>query len=244
MLRTVIFHTLLIPATLFFGTAVILGGLDKSGAASNFFFRKWSEFIVLISGMQIHADLSELDDENDLLFVNHQSNLDIPLVLHIMGKRRIAFLAKDQLFKVPVFGKAMRVVHCVSIDRGNPRSSMKSIQKVVESVKAGHTFVVFPEGTRQTSYDDLGDFLIGGAVAALKCGKPVTPILHYGSGRILPKGNLRLRPGPVHVKALPKFDVSEYSVKERERFITDIREYMRKAYAELRDKAEREGDHA
>jgi 1-acyl-sn-glycerol-3-phosphate acyltransferase len=78
---------------------------------------------------------------------NHQSYLDIP-VLYAALPEPFGMLAKQELFRVPVFSSAMRGMRCVPIDRGNRRQSFESLKQAADLVRSGNSIVVFPEGTR------------------------------------------------------------------------------------------------
>jgi 1-acyl-sn-glycerol-3-phosphate acyltransferase len=82
-----------------------------------------------------------------VVMANHQSYFDIP-VLYAALPRTFGMLAKQELFRVPVFRSAMSGMRCVPIDRGNRRQSFASLRSAAEQVRAGSSIVVFPEGTR------------------------------------------------------------------------------------------------
>lgn len=196
---------------------------------------KWGEAAVRLSGIKIEADLGDVDPEGHYVFIgNHQSNLDIPVLFEVLKKNRIRFVAKNSLFEIPIYGKALAHAGHICIDRENRRSAMKSLNEAVEKAKDGISPVIFPEGTRNTELDELMDFQVGGMIIALKSGLPVVPIVMTNTGRIMGKGQLIIDNRPVvRVKALPVIDPSDYTLKEREKLKDDLYEMMNAAYKEL-----------
>lgn len=196
---------------------------------------KWGEAAVRLSGIKIEADLGDVDPEGHYVFIgNHQSNLDIPVLFEVLKKNRIRFVAKNSLFEIPIYGKALAHAGHICIDRENRRSAMKSLNEAVEKAKDGISPVIFPEGTRNTEIDELMDFQVGGMIIALKSGLPVVPIVMTNTGRIMGKGQLIIDNRPVvRVKALPVTDPSDYTLKEREKLKDDLYEMMNAAYKEL-----------
>ena len=166
---------------------------------------------------------------------NHSSHLDIPLLYVALGNRTVNFVAKESLFTVPLFGKAMLAAGHVAIDRQNRRKAMKSVDQAVKSAQEGRCIVIFPEGTRSTDYSSLQEFKVGGMIIALKTGLPVSPVLIKESGTILPKGRNTLTPGKrdVFIKALPPVETGSYTLKDRERFKDDLFTLMNASFQEM-----------
>lgn len=238
MLRFLYFVLLAIPLTLWHSARTVVAAYffgDPQGQAQRI-GRAWSAAVLRAGGFRLEADLSALTPGGHYLFmVNHQSNLDIPLLYVALKDFPIRFVAKKSLFALPVFGAAMRRAGHIPIDRENRRAGMKSLQDAAEAAKAGICPLIFPEGTRHHDPEpaDLQDFKIGGMILALKCGLPVAPLLVTGTGRALPRGRMHAEPAVLRVKALPPMDPSAYTLKERERFRDDLRQTMSLAYREL-----------
>ncbi len=236
MLRTLFFYIILIPSTLFFSLLAIFFGLfgDKKHVA--WVGHTWSRSLVWAAGLRLHVDLSALPpDQGVVVLANHQSMLDIPIMYVALKGHIVNFVAKESLFTIPFFGRAMLSAGHVSIDRSNRRKSMKSIEQAVEAARAGRTILIFPEGTRATDLSKLQEFKIGGIIIALKTGKPVAPVIIKGSGRILHTKTMSIVPGAkdIHIKALPLVDTTRYTLKDRERFKEDLYNVMNDSYQEL-----------
>lgn len=238
MLRFLLFVLQVIPLTLWHSARMVLGSrlFGSPGPRGERIGRAWSRALLRAGGFRLEADLSALTPGGHYLFmVNHQSNLDIPVLYAALADFPIRFVAKKSLFDIPVFGAAMLRAGHIPIDRDNRRSGMKSLQEAAEAARAGICPVIFPEGTRHPDPmpDDLQDFKIGGMILALKCGLPVAPLIVTGTGRALPRGRMHSERAVLRVKALPPMNVSSYTLKERERFRDDLRRAMSLAYREL-----------
>lgn len=236
MIRNVIFYICLFPLTAFFSSLCLLfSRRDGENLLSHRLECLWARLLVLSGGIKVEADLSALDPEKNYVFMaNHQSNMDIPALFSVLSGYNFRFLAKKELFKIPLFGHSMARTGHINIDRQNRRKAMESIQTAVDFVARGMSLLIFPEGTRNPAPATLGEFKTGGMIVALKCQALVAPLIVTGGARVLPKKSLLLRGGTIHIKALPPFDPTQtYSLREREDFKNDLRARMLAAYLEL-----------
>ena len=178
----------------------------------------WAKTAVVAAGVRVVCDFAHLDPRQNYIFLaNHQSHLDIPIILSLFPEFRPRFLAKDSLFKIPIFGPGMGNTGHFSVDRENRRQGMKDLERVVQSVRQGESALVFPEGTRNTGAESLLTFQSGAFILLLKSNIPAVPLVLDGTNRVLPKGAKYLRPGTVRVRALPPVDVGQdYTLKDRE----------------------------
>lgn len=141
---------------------------------------KWSMFIIKCLGLNVTVIGAENIPEETCLFVgNHQGVLDIPLVIANSG-RLVGFIAKKEILKWGFISSWMKEMNCIFMDRSNVRESVKSINEGVEKLKAGHSLVIFPEGTRSKG-PKLGEFKKGSMKLATKSGVPVVPVTIDGS---------------------------------------------------------------
>ncbi len=134
----------------------------------------------------------QLDPAGTYIFMaNHASNLDPPVITPLLG-RRVFILAKQELFRIPIFGYAMRRARFVAVNRTDRRSAIDSIRQAVSTLHSGLGLLVFPEGTRSRD-GKLLPFKKGPFHLAMEAGVPVVPITIVGSHDAWPKGKLRLR---------------------------------------------------
>ncbi|EGJ51119.1 lysophospholipid acyltransferase family protein [Desulfocurvibacter africanus] len=234
MLRTIIFFTFYPLVTVVSSTLCILFGRSFANKPADLSQRIWAKACLALAGIKVEADFSALAPGQTYVFMaNHQSNFDIPLLTACLDQWSVRMVAKDSLFKIPVFGWALRRVGHISIDRAKMRKAMQAIQEAVEIANSGISIVIFPEGTRSRDFSQLQEFKAGGFILAIKTGLPVAPVVMSGSGEIMPKGHWFIRPGTVRIKALPPVAPGSYSLKEREQFKENLQQAMSRAYLEM-----------
>jgi 1-acyl-sn-glycerol-3-phosphate acyltransferase len=126
---------------------------------------------------------------------NHQSMFDI---LALLGHLPVQFrwVAKKELFRIPIFGYSMARVGYISIDRSNRQSAIQSLRAAAQRIAQGVSVVVFPEGTR-SSDGEIKPFKKGGFYLATDSGRPIVPVVIWGTRQVMPKGKLSIRPGPI-----------------------------------------------
>ncbi len=105
-------------------------------------------------------------------------------------KGNVNIVFKKELTRVPIWGWALRYGHFIMIDRSNPRDAMASIERAVQSIRSGHSVILFPEGTR-TRDGKLQPFKRGAFSLAVKAGVPVVPVTINNTFGIMPKGSLK-----------------------------------------------------
>ncbi len=236
MLRVVRFFLMLVPTTLYYSIKQLLLDQEKATPDERDLPGKvYGRFMLRMAGIKVEADLSALDPKGHYVFMcNHQSLFDIPILFDALWNYHMRFVAKESLFRIPVYGKALGDAGHISINRGNRRAAMKSVDEAVAAAHSGISPLIFPEGTRNPDISKLLDFKVGGMVLALKCGLPVAPIVMSGTGKLLPKKSWFFNPDQlVRLKALPPVDPSAYTMKERERFKDDMYDLMNEAYQKL-----------
>jgi 1-acyl-sn-glycerol-3-phosphate acyltransferase len=236
MFKVLRFFLLLVPATIYYSVRQLM--LDQSTATldeKDHFGKVYGRGMLRLAGIQVDIDLSALDPRGHYVFLcNHQSLFDIPILFHALWDYHMRFVAKESLFRIPIYGKALGNAGHISLKRENRRAAMKSLDAAVDSIKAGISPLIFPEGTRNPDRTKLLDFKVGGMVLALKCGLPVAPLVMEGTGKLLPKNSLFFNPDqPVRLRALPPVDTSAYTLKDRERFKDEMYTLMNNAYQKM-----------
>jgi len=126
-------------------------------------------------------------NSNYLVVCNHQSILDIPLVLGYVGS--ISFLAKKELGRFPMVNIFLKYLGSVLIDRGNIRQTAMAIREVMAKMNDGYHFVIFPEGTRSENGEML-PFKPKSLEIAYKAKVPILPISIWGNHLVTPKHKL------------------------------------------------------
>ncbi|MGH9433984.1 MAG: lysophospholipid acyltransferase family protein, partial [Terriglobia bacterium] len=113
-----------------------------------------------------------------VFMANHQSNSDPPAVF--VNLPPVLVMAKKEFFRVPVLGAAVRLRGFVPVDRKNRERAMEAVEQAVRSLRRGHSFLIFPEGTRSPG-GRLQRFKKGAFLMAVKSGAPVVPVSVSGS---------------------------------------------------------------
>ena len=226
------FYLVFLPFTLLASTAVLVLSLfPGTSRVCQELEKRWAQLALRLSPVQVQAEIApEAVSGNCILIANHQSQLDIPLLIALMPRQTIRFLAKDTLFRIPFFGWAMAKLGHIPISRENHKEGMRSIDRAAGKARDGRTLCIFPEGTR---HRELGPFKIGGIVLAMKSGLPIVPVVINGTKDAHPKGSPWLFRRTVFVRVLPPFPTQRYdSLKERHRLKTDLWQYMNNRFLE------------
>jgi 1-acyl-sn-glycerol-3-phosphate acyltransferase len=158
---------------------------------------------------------------------NHQSHYDIPVLFQAL-KLPLRMVAKTELFRIPVMGKAMSDSGFIEIDRSNRKSSIESLKRARSRLLDDHLSVwIAPEGTRSVD-GVLGRFKTGGFHLAIDAGIPILPVAIDGTHKIHRSGDWRVhREQAVSVTIAPPIDVSGYTRAE----IPALSERVRRAIA-------------
>jgi 1-acyl-sn-glycerol-3-phosphate acyltransferase len=154
---------------------------------------------VWVTGVRVEMiGLERLDPNATYVFmVNHVSNIDPPLLLpRIPG--RTSVMAKQELFRLPILGRAMRLGSLVPVDRGNRDAGIAAVRAAEVVVKQGIHMTIYIEGHR--SFDGkMLPFKKGPFYLAEQCQVPVVPVTITGTHYVMPKGRFSIRPGLVSV---------------------------------------------
>ncbi len=215
--QTLIIFMWTVLATILIGSAVIcVSFFSRTGNIPHLLARFWANSILWVSRVRVTVIGAEkLDVAQSYIYMpNHQSNADIPLLL---GRLPVQFrwLAKAELFKIPLFGRAMRGVGYISIDRSNRKSAFESLTRAAHTIRNGTSVLIFPEGTRSRD-GNLLPFKKGGFLLAVDSGVPIVPIIIRGTRDIVPKGHFLIHPAPVTMEILDSVDTSGYTRKTKD----------------------------
>ena len=132
-----------------------------------------------------------------ILVSNHQSHLDILMYLKCIP-RKFAFVAKKELLQVPILGWDIQGQGHISIDRSDARGAVAELKRLEDLIVKGKSVLLFAEGTRSLD-GRIGLFKKGAFVMAVHTGVPIIPCFIQGTGYILNKTSMKMRPGSVHV---------------------------------------------
>jgi len=151
-------------------------------------------------------------DSNFLVIANHQSLLDIPLLLAYIDPA-LAFIAKKEVSKIPMIGSFVKEMGGVFLDRSDARKAVSALMEAMKNLKEGRSFVLFPEGTRSTD-GNLKEFKKGSLKLALRTNVKVLPVVIDGTINVTPKGSIFLKPNKVKLKILKPLDPKDFKDEE------------------------------
>lgn len=160
--------------------------------------QEWSHAIVEQAGVNLTVTGLERmpRDHACVIMSNHQSHFDIPII-YCSFPSTLRMVAKAELFRVPIWGRAMREAGFVSVDRSGDRAqAMDAMRQAGEALARGVNIWIAPEGTRSPD-GRLGKLKKGGFLLAQTTGATIVPLAIDGSRNILPKKSKLVRPGAV-----------------------------------------------
>jgi 1-acyl-sn-glycerol-3-phosphate acyltransferase len=168
----------------------------------------WSGNILGRAHVELHVTGREhaQPGQSYVLMSNHQSLYDVPVVYQSL-QRRIRMVAKKELFRVPIWGRAMRGAGFICLDRQNRERSRQTLQASADVLRGGTSIWIAPEGTRSRS-GELGPFRKGGFHLALQSGCPILPLSISGTRAVLPAKGAHITDGcrvdvTIHPPVLP-----------------------------------------
>lgn len=168
-----------------------------------------------------------------LLVANHVSLLDPPLIGG-MSRRPLSFMAKEELFRVPLLGWLILHLNARPVRRDN--SDPRALKDALKVLHAGEALLVFPEGTRGPE-GAVREAKPGAGMLAVMSGAAVVPVYIRGSGRALPRGRVWPRPAKVVVRFGPPLAFKAAPTDGRKEHYRAAAGEMMRAIAQLRDAA-------
>jgi 1-acyl-sn-glycerol-3-phosphate acyltransferase len=152
---------------------------------------------------------------------NHESNVDPPVLFEALHDR-LHILYKAELSKLPLLGRAMQVGGFIPIERQNREQSVAAISRGAGSIRAGNSFLIFPEGTRSRT-EQLLPFKKRGFIMALEAQAPIVPVAIRGGRAAMRKGSPIVRPVNVTVRIGPPVETAKLGLDDRDQIIAEVR---------------------
>ena len=164
-----------------------------------------------ISGAKIKlVGLDKIDPAGTYIFMsNHVSNLDPPVLVPLIP-RRTSVLAKKEIWRIPILGKALDLAEIVPVERHNRDSAIQSIRRAGEVMRHGINMTIYPEGTRSPD-GRLLPFKQGPFHLAAETGFPIVPVTILGTEEMMPKGRNIVKSGTATLVFHPPIDSRKFS---------------------------------
>jgi 1-acyl-sn-glycerol-3-phosphate acyltransferase len=183
---------------------------------------------------QVELSGEHIDDPRHPYVVvsNHQSLADIPLISHLPWEMK--WVAKRELFRVPIVGWMLKLAGDIPLDRSDRRSGARMLTQAEHYLDGKCSVILFPEGTRSLD-NRLRRFNDGAFYLALKARVPILPVVVDGSHACLPKNSFLFGdPARVRVKVLPPVWPEEYGTDQVETLKNRVRSVIRDQLADWR----------
>lgn len=236
MIRILWYYAVLIVSTIVHASGAVLGALfrvrSRPGGVYDWANIDWSRDILRAAGTPVQAEgLDNIPRDRPVIYAsNHSSMFDIwALFATLPG--RVRFVAKRELFRIPLLGRAMLAVGHVPIDRTARKRAFEAYDEAARRIQSGTSVVVFPEGTRSRT-GELLPFKNAPFGLAIAAQVPIVPVYVHHTFEILPKGAWRLRPRPIRLLVGPPISTTGLKPEDRER----LRDQVRAALVALQSK--------
>jgi 1-acyl-sn-glycerol-3-phosphate acyltransferase len=222
-LFTLLMVTLVLAPTVL--VAALFGVKEKAGSIYERCMRLWARSVSQAAGVRVVVHGDEHLRNGAIYMQNHVSWFDIFALASVLP--RYTFVAKAELKRIPLFGRAAEAAGIIFIDRDNRKSAFESYKIAAGEVQRGRNVVVCPEGTRGRDYH-LRPFKKGPFVLAIAAEAPIVPVIVYGALEVMPKGSFRVRPNVVHIHFLEPIPTKGATYEDR----TDL---MRRVWQRMAD---------
>ena len=179
-----------------------------------------------LSGVKVRVEGGEhiSFDRAVVYAVNHTSNVEPPILFHVLSPvfPRLRVLYKAELRKLPILVRAWDLAGFVPLERGNREQSLPAIDRAAAALQQGHSFLIFPEGTRRRT-GSLLPFKKGGFIMAIKGQAPIVPVAISGARDAMRKGSFVIQPVTVTVRFAPPVETAGMTLEQRDVLSLEVR---------------------
>ncbi|HVX89831.1 MAG TPA: lysophospholipid acyltransferase family protein [Gemmatimonadales bacterium] len=230
LLRTLLYIASIFIATIWWGLACIVAALagveHVRGGVYDRAARNWGRWLCAMNGLDVRSEgLERLPSDRPYVYIaNHFSVCDIWALLVVLPDP-VRFIAKKELFAVPILGPALRAARHIPIDRQNLQAAFSAYEEAAKAIRSGFSAVVYAEGTRSRD-GKLQPFKKGPFVLAIASQVPAVPVWVDGAFEALPKGQWWVRPGVVTIRVGTPVPTAALRYDDRERLMEEVRGAM------------------
>src|SRR5216110_2929594 len=240
MIRTVWFYLVLVVSSVIHSTGVLaaalLGVKRRPGGVYDWGTSDWSRQLLRAAGTPVQVEgLDRIPDGPVVYASNHSSMFDIwALAATLPGSVRM--VAKQELARIPLLGRAMVTAGHLTIDRAHPARALEAYRRAAEVIRSGTSALLFPEGTRSRT-GELLPFKNAPFGLAIAAQVPVVPVYVGNTFEIMPKGRFLLRPRPIRVVIGEPISTAGMTVERRR----ELRDRAHAAILALKARVDAEG---
>lgn len=182
--------------------------------------------LISLTGSTVQIEgLENVPTQGAVLFVsNHQGHLD-SLVIHGYINKPKGFVSIVEILKIPFISHWMKCIQSAFIDRNDPRQATVAVSQAVETLKSGHSMVVFPEG-KLSDGSQVGDFNKGWLRLATKSGVPIVPISIDGTYKAFAKDGKTIRPADIRCVVAPPVSTANLSKADEMDFVDNLKQII------------------
>ncbi|WP_413287547.1 lysophospholipid acyltransferase family protein [Bdellovibrio sp. HCB337] len=225
IVMTVLYPVVLVLSSI---TVLVVNFIFNNKKWDDYLVQQWARISCWMFGVKVKVNGFENVPKGGCVYVfNHTSFFDVFAMQGALNGFR--FGAKIELFKIPVFGFAMRRLGALPIARHKRDEVFKVYEAAQARIERGEKFALAPEGTRQEE-EKLGAFKAGPFVFAINAKAPVVPVVIRGAAAILPKGhwvpNSDVWTREITIDVLPPVDTLSYDIKDRPVLQEKVRKEM------------------
>jgi 1-acyl-sn-glycerol-3-phosphate acyltransferase len=194
--------------------------------------RVLARIVLWIAGIKLNIEGRErVDASKGCVYVaNHKSFADsVALFYALPGD--LTFLAKKEIYKIPLVSFALRTMDIIEVDRSDPEAAVQSIERAVRYLQKGKCVILFPEGTRNRG-EGLLPFKKGAFVLAIKAQVPIVPVILYGAEKAIAPDTIFLYPATINIHILDPIETKGMDLEQRTELLEYTQALMESAYVQ------------
>ncbi len=202
----------------------ILSGLDRSKKTIHYIGKFWGKMILKIAGVKVER-YGSAKKRKYIIVCNHQSQVDIFSLFSALDLQ-FRWVAKKELFRIPVFGICLKLAGYIDVDRNDPKQAVRRMEKAVKNLPDDVSLLFFPEGTRSSS-GKLLPFKKGPFSLAIRNSLPILPIAICGGFNIMPKGKKIFKKGKVKIVIKDPIYTDGMSIRDKDKLLKVVEEEIK-----------------